>query len=149
MWGGTASSALRLSSSRLALGATRPHVQRAPGRFPRVKWQGRGVEHPPPSSAEVKKRVKLHLYSPSGPSWPVLGRTLPFYVCLIFDLTHVTKRKTKWVRLMKSREWMYILKQFLTYLIQGRAKEKVKHDNTFKVRYTGYNTLPRHRSLLK
>jgi hypothetical protein len=33
---------------------------------------------PPPSSAEVKERVELYLYSPSGPSWPVLGRTLPF-----------------------------------------------------------------------
>jgi len=28
-------------------------------------------------SAEVKERVELHLYSPSGPSWPVLGWFLP------------------------------------------------------------------------
>jgi hypothetical protein len=27
---------------------------------------------PTPSSAEVKERVELYLYSPSGPSWPVL-----------------------------------------------------------------------------
>ena len=46
--------------------------------FPGVKRPGRGVDHPPPSSAEVKERVELYLYSPSGPSWPVLGRTLPF-----------------------------------------------------------------------
>ena len=38
---------------------------------------GRGVDHPSPSSAEVKERVQLHLYSLSGPSWPVLGRPLP------------------------------------------------------------------------
>jgi len=38
-----------------------------------VKRLGHGVDHPPPSSAEVKERVKLYLYSPSGPSWPVLG----------------------------------------------------------------------------
>ena len=38
-----------------------------------VKWSGRGVDHPPPSSVEVKERVELHLYSPSGPLWPVLG----------------------------------------------------------------------------
>ena len=38
-----------------------------------VKRPGRGVDHPPPSSAEVKERVELYLYSPSGPSWPVLG----------------------------------------------------------------------------
>ena len=38
-----------------------------------VKRPGRGVNHPPPSRAEVKERVELYLYSPSGPSWPVLG----------------------------------------------------------------------------
>jgi hypothetical protein len=50
--------------------------------FPGVKRSGRGVDHPPPSSAEVKERVELYLYSPSRPSWPVLGRTLPFYLFL-------------------------------------------------------------------
>jgi len=47
------------------------------GSFTRVKRPGRGVDHPPTSSAEVKERVELYLYSPYGPSWPVLGRTLP------------------------------------------------------------------------
>jgi hypothetical protein len=46
------------------------------GSFPGVKRPGRGVDHPPPSCAEVKEKVELNLYSPSGPSWPVLGRTL-------------------------------------------------------------------------
>jgi len=32
----------------------------------------------PPSSAEVKERVELYLYSPSGPSWPVLGELTSF-----------------------------------------------------------------------
>jgi hypothetical protein len=27
------------------------------------------VEHPSPSKAEVKEKVELFLYSPSGPSW--------------------------------------------------------------------------------
>jgi hypothetical protein len=31
----------------------------------------------PPRTAEVKERVEVYLYSASGPSWPVLGRTLP------------------------------------------------------------------------
>ena len=44
-----------------------------PFSFPGVK---RDVDHPPPTSAEVKERVKLYLYCPSGPSWPVLGLTL-------------------------------------------------------------------------
>jgi len=47
------------------------------GVFPGVKRPERGVEHPPPSSAEVKERVDLYLYSPFGPSWPVLGWPLP------------------------------------------------------------------------
>ena len=35
------------------------------------------INHPPPSSAEVKERVELYLCSSCGPSWPLLGRTLP------------------------------------------------------------------------
>jgi len=39
-----------------------------------VKWPGHGVDHPPPpSSANVKERVELYIYSPSGPLWPVPG----------------------------------------------------------------------------
>ena len=38
-----------------------------------VKELGHDVNHPLPSSAEVKERVDLFLYSPFGPSWPVLG----------------------------------------------------------------------------
>jgi hypothetical protein len=53
------------------------------GSFPGVERPGRGVDHPPPSRAEVKERVELYLYSPSGPSWPVIGRPLPlpFITC--------------------------------------------------------------------
>jgi len=47
------------------------------GSFPGVKRPGCGVDFSPPSSAEVKERVVLYLYSPSGPSWPVIGWTLP------------------------------------------------------------------------
>jgi hypothetical protein len=41
------------------------------GSFPGVKRPGRGIDHPPPSSAEVKERVELYFYSPSGPSRPL------------------------------------------------------------------------------
>jgi hypothetical protein len=34
--------------------------------FPGVNRSGRGLDHPPPSSAEVKERVELYLYSPMG-----------------------------------------------------------------------------------
>jgi len=40
-----------------------------------VKWLGHGIDHPLPSGAEVKERVELYLYSPSGMSCPVLGST--------------------------------------------------------------------------
>jgi len=43
------------------------------GSFPGVKRPRRGDDHPAPSTAEVKERVELYLYSPSEPSWPVLG----------------------------------------------------------------------------
>ena len=41
--------------------------------FPGVKRPECGIDHPPPSSAEVKEIVELYLFSPSGPSWPVIG----------------------------------------------------------------------------
>jgi hypothetical protein len=41
---------------------------------------GRGVNHTPLSSADVKERVELYLYCLSGPSWLVTGRILPFYL---------------------------------------------------------------------
>jgi hypothetical protein len=77
------------SEDRIQVGARfYSPVQTGPGAHPApykgyrvsfrgVKWPGRGVDHLPPSSAEVKEREELYLYSPSGSSWPVLGRTLP------------------------------------------------------------------------
>jgi hypothetical protein len=47
--------------------------------FLEVQRLQHAFDHPPPSSAEVKERVELYLYFLSGPSWPVLRRTLPFY----------------------------------------------------------------------
>jgi len=34
------------------------------GFFPGVKWPGCDVDHLPPSSAEVKERIELYIYSP-------------------------------------------------------------------------------------
>jgi hypothetical protein len=51
--------------------------------FRGVKRSRRGVYYPHPPSADAAERVELYLYSPSGPSWRVLGRSLllhlPFY----------------------------------------------------------------------
>jgi len=46
------------------------------GSFLRVQWPGKA----PPSTAEVKERVELYLYSPSLPSYHVVGCTLTFTV---------------------------------------------------------------------
>ena len=40
--------------------------------LPGVMQLRHGVDHPPPSSAEVKEGIELDFYSSSGPSWPVL-----------------------------------------------------------------------------
>jgi len=53
-------------------GAYPPNYTMGTGSYPGVKWPGRGVDHPPSSSAEVKERVKLYIYPSSGPSWPVV-----------------------------------------------------------------------------
>ena len=45
--------------------------------FPWGRRPVRGVDHPSPSSVEVKERVQLYLYSPFEPSRPVLWWTLP------------------------------------------------------------------------
>ena len=54
--------------------------------FPEIKRPGRGVDHPPLSSAEVKEIVKLYIYSPSGPPWPVLGWTLLHFTIFMRSL---------------------------------------------------------------
>ena len=69
--------------SKPALGPTRPPIQRVPGLsrgYSDLKWRW------PPilSSAEVKEKVKLHLYSLSGLSWPVIGWILPLPLPLPF-----------------------------------------------------------------
>ena len=64
-WGGPRFSAPVQTGSEAHPGGT--------GTFLGVKWPGRSVDHPPISTVEVKERVQLYLYSPSGPSWPVLG----------------------------------------------------------------------------
>jgi hypothetical protein len=62
-----------LHPSGPALGPKQPSVNGYCVSFPGVRRTGRGVHHPSPPSAEIKERVALYLYSPSGPSWPVIG----------------------------------------------------------------------------
>jgi hypothetical protein len=54
-------------------GPTQPPTQQVPGLSRGVKRPGRGVDHLPPYSAEVRERVELYIYSTSQPLWPVTG----------------------------------------------------------------------------
>ena len=67
--------------------------------FPGVKRPGRGVDHPPLSSAEVKETVEVYSTPPlPGQSWPVLGcLPLPLHAWVrtqerffLFPLRHQT-----------------------------------------------------------
>jgi hypothetical protein len=65
-----------LGSSRPALGLIQPPIHWY-WVFLGGKAAGMWCLPPTPSSAEVKERVELYLYSLSGPSWSVLGWNLP------------------------------------------------------------------------
>ena len=73
--------------SRLALGPTQPPVQWVPGLSRGggvVKRPGVNADDPPPCKCRGHERVGLYLYSHSGPSWPVIGRTnQPTKYCIL------------------------------------------------------------------
>jgi hypothetical protein len=77
--------------SRPALASIQPAVRWVSGLFWRgggVKRLERDVDHSPASSAEVKERVELFLYS-SGSLWQVIGRILSssyayLVMCIMF-----------------------------------------------------------------
>jgi len=123
-----------------------------------VEQPGRGIDHPPLSSAEVKERVGLYLYSPTGPSWPVLGWTLPvpleilytlrlhliavFYITAIFvklptysEELYITYVMCEYVHSLSTYQFSYAkLKCFqlisLNYLYQPEIKSEFLHTTT-------------------
>ena len=82
------------SGDRIPVGARfSPPVQTGPGAnpasctmgtgsFPEAKRPERGADHPPPSKCPGQERVGLYLYSPFGPSWPVIGAPLLYFILL-------------------------------------------------------------------
>ena len=62
--------------------------------FQREKRWKRGVNHPLPSSAEVKETIELYLYSTSEPSSHFEGRTIPFAGC-VCHVRYTLRKQTK------------------------------------------------------
>ena len=54
---------------------------------------------PTPSMRRSHERVGLYLYSPSGPSWPVIGRT--FYVSFYTEINYI-----RWYKRIMSYVWL-------------------------------------------
>ena len=94
-------------------------VQTGPGAYPAsctmgtgsflgVKRPGRGADHPPPSSAEVEGRVELYICSPSGPSWPVIGRTLSLPLRIWFHYLEDHETRLHGLQKLRSRICIYV-----------------------------------------
>jgi hypothetical protein len=94
------------SGDRIPVGARFfAHVQNGPGAhpasctmgtgsFPGVKRPARGADHPPPSSAGVKKIIELYLYPPSWTVQACDGTNFYYYYycCYYYYLlTHSTQ----------------------------------------------------------
>ena len=73
--------------------------------FPGVKAAGAWRWQPTSSSAEVKERVELYLFSPSGPSWPVLGWTYKWAWSLLGCDTASLGRQRGTCDLRNMLEW--------------------------------------------
>jgi hypothetical protein len=118
----------RRSGDQIPVGARFfTHIQTGPGAHPvsctmgtgsflGVKRSGGGVDHTPPSSAEVTNE---YLYFPSGPSVSVMGRTL-----LLSDkITFLQKPSNQQLRLYISAEelpnfkinFIYYIFNFITW----------------------------------
>jgi len=67
-------------SSRTTIGPIHPPVQWVPNLILASKSSGTWLWQSTSSSAKVKERVELYVYSSSGSSWPVLGWNLPYLV---------------------------------------------------------------------
>ena len=82
--------------SRPALGPTQPPVEGVPSLSAGVKRPGRGADHSPPSKRPGQEKVELYLYSPSGPSWPVIGSTFTFtfYNQYVLKVLYIYKVET-------------------------------------------------------
>jgi len=83
--------------SKPALRITQPPIQWVPGISREVNAAEAWRWPPTPYSAEVKEIVELYFYSASGPSWPVLGWSLPVPLPLPIPLPLPLMWLIKWL----------------------------------------------------
>ena len=99
------------------------------GSFPGVKRSGCGVDYPTLSSAEVKERVELYLFSPSGPSWPLLGWPLPLHFIALNDIYLVALTVS-----LHNRQWIiYWICFGCVKEKKRRTKHKEKEERNIKI----------------
>ena len=98
---------------RPVLEPTQPPVQLVPDLSRGVKRPGRGVHHPPPSKAEVEERVELYICSPSGLTWPVLGRTSHIRELFLSVFRRVTK--------LRKASFSFIMSVCLTVSVRSHV----------------------------
>jgi hypothetical protein len=84
-----------LHPSRPSMGPTQPPIQWVPGLVPGGKVARPWRWPPATSSAEVKGRAEIYLCFPSGPSWSVLGWSLPMLYLTVCVLTPGFEQKRK------------------------------------------------------
>jgi len=94
--------------SRLALGPTQRPVQWVPGHSWGVKRPGRGVDHPPLSSADVKERVVLYfrslcVFMPDNrvKPWPCLSS----FSLMVSGTWRNTTKDTNVLGVFESEDW--------------------------------------------
>ena len=126
------------------------------GSFQGVNRPGPGADHPPPSNCRGHEGVGLYLYSPSGPQWPVTGRTFtlpllltwPHYFPSVASLLFCTANRvgerpetasdmfwTSRTLISTSKPAMYRFRCFLLFLSAGRKVVlKMRHGRSDVVR---------------
>jgi hypothetical protein len=100
------------------LGPTQPPIQWVPV-FPGDKVAGAWRCQPTLSSAGVNERVELYLYSPSGPSWSVLGWTIYLFCFPVTSISLLRLSFTSYHRFSVYISTIYNYIQYYTNMWQS------------------------------